>query len=159
TRAGAGRERAEDVGPAVADQVDVERPPLDDVGEVVPARALPAGLEGLGPFEVGGRVAAQVDRGGRALEDVEVLGVLAHERHALDRRGAGANYRDPLVGEAREAAVGVAAGVGVVPAVGVERVALEIAYAGDARQLGAARRPQRHDHEAGSDVIATAGGD
>ena len=47
---------------------------------------LPAGLQRLRPFRIGGRVAAHVDGRRGALEDVELLGVAAEVRHQLDRR-------------------------------------------------------------------------
>ena len=78
-------------------------------------------------------------------------------RHALDRRRAGADDRHALVGQLVQVPGGVAAGVAVVPAAGVEAVALEVLDARDARQLGAARRAQRHHHEARPDVVAAVG--
>ena len=75
---------------------------------------------------IGRFVAAQIDRRRRALEDVELLGVFADERHALDGGRTGADDGDAFVGELRQSAAVIAAGVVVVPAAGVERVTLEI---------------------------------
>ena len=61
--------------------------------------------------------------------------------------------------EPGETALAGAAGVVVVPAAGVEGVALEVLDAGDARQLGPARGAQRHDHEPGLHVVAAVGPD
>ena len=76
------------------------------------------------PLRVGRAVVAHVDRRRRALEHVELLGGRAEVGHALHGGGAGADDADALAGEPVEAPVGVAAGVVVVPAAGVERVAL-----------------------------------
>lgn len=107
-------------GPAVVDQVLVHVAAGDEGEEVVAAAPLPAGGQGRGPLRVGGAVAADVDRGGRALEDVQLLGVGAEMGDALDGGGARADQGDAFVGEAVEIPVGVAAGVRVVPAAGVE---------------------------------------
>ena len=80
-------------------------------------------------------------------------------RDALHGGGAGADDADDLVGEAGEVALRRAARVGVVPAAGVERVALERLDAGDARELGTVEGAVRHDHEAGAHAIAAVGGD
>ena len=60
---------------------------------------------------------------GRALEHVEVLGIPAQVGNELDAGRAGADERDALVAELVQSAVGVSAGVVVVPARGVEHVA------------------------------------
>lgn len=57
-------------------------------------------------------------------------------RHDLDGGRTGADERDTLVGELVEAAVRGAAGVGVVPAAGVERVPGEGLDARDAGKFG-----------------------
>ena len=66
-------------------------------------------------------------------------------RDALHGGRAGADDRNPLVTESiHRRAVGVAAGVVVVPAARVERVALERLEPGDARQLRHVERPGTH---------------
>jgi hypothetical protein len=145
---------------AVADQVD--RVGLIDLVdaemEVVHPLGLPAGLQVPRPFRVGQLVAAVVDIGRRALEDIQVLRVLAEERHALDRGGAGADDRDPLVAEPVEHRVEpVAAGIVIIPAHCVEAVALEVPDARRAGQLRAVERARRHHHEASADVVAPVG--
>src|SRR5687767_5124444 len=82
-----------------------------------------------------------------------MLRVLRDSGHGLDGRRAGADDGHPLVAELRHAAVGVAAGVAVVPPAGVERVSLELVDARDAGQLRPTRRAERHDDEARADVV------
>ena len=64
-----------------------------------------------------------IHRGRRPLENVELLGMLAEMRHALDRRGAGADYGNALIGQLVQVAVGITPGIGIIPAAGVETVA------------------------------------
>jgi hypothetical protein len=141
---------ADDVGPAVVDQVLGFEPPDTRLLKFSMRRSLPTGLERRRPLGVGRPVVAHVDRRRRALEDVELLRRLAEVGHALHGGGAGADDADPLVGQAGEAARRVAAGVRVVPAAGVERVALERLDAGDARQLRPVQRAVGHHHEPGA---------
>ena len=79
---------------------------------------------------------------------------------ALHRGRARADDRDPLVGEPlHRRAVGVAAGVVVVPPAGVERVALERLDAGDARQLRDVQRSGAHADELRGELVAPVGAD
>ena len=74
--------------------------------------------------------------------------------------GAGADDGDALVGElVHRRARRVAAGVVVVPAAGVERVALEVLDARDARQLGHVQRAGAHAEELGGELVAAVGAD
>ncbi len=116
----------DDVGPAVHHEVLGLEAAGDQRVEVVHAALLPAGLEARRPLRIGRTVRAHVDRRRRALEHVQVLGSLAEVRDALHGGRAGADDADALVLQPREVAVAVAAGVAVVPAAGVERVALEV---------------------------------
>src|SRR5690606_19358300 len=127
--------------------------------EVALAFPRPAGLEGGNPFGVGGPVAALVDIGRGALEDVEVLGRSGDVRNDLDPAGAGADHRDLLAGQSVQAALHGAAGVGVVPARAVEGVATELADTGDAGQFRLVERALGHDDESGADVVAAVGAD
>ena len=63
-------EIAEDVGPAVADEVFVLMATRDQDVEVVHPPLLPAGRQRLHPFGIGRTIAALIDGRGRALEDV-----------------------------------------------------------------------------------------
>ena len=54
---------------------------------------LPTGLQTRRPVRIGGSVPALVDGGRRALEDVELLGVLGQLGYSLDGGGAGAEVR------------------------------------------------------------------
>ena len=99
------------------------------------ARAANPALARDTTIRIGRLVAAQIHRRWRALEDVQLLRVFADERHALNRRCTGADDRDALVGQLRQPAVVVAAGVVVVPTRRVERVPLEVLDAGNAGQL------------------------
>ena len=116
------------------------RLPGDHRVEILAPFALPARLQRLRPVRIGRLVAAQVHRRRRALEDVQLLRVGADVRHALNRRRAGADDRDALVGELRQTAAVITAGVVVVPAAGVERVALELFDARHRRQLRPVQR-------------------
>ena len=104
-----------------------------------------------------GRFAAHVDRRRSALEHVEVIGGVAEVRDALHRGRARADDADALALQAGEIPVAVAAGVPVVPTAGVERVALELGDAGDARQLRPVQRTARHAHVVGANAIAAVG--
>ena len=85
--------------------------------------------------------------------------MLAEKGHGLDRRAAGADHRDTLVRELRQAAVVIAARVVVVPPGRVEGVAREVADAWDTRQLGPVRGPGGLHHEAGANVVVPVRGD
>src|SRR5580698_9964811 len=80
-------------------------------------------------------------------------------RHALDGCRPGADDADPLVLEPGQPAAVVAAGIAVVPAAGVEGVALEVVDPRDAGQLRPAQRPVGHGDVAGLEAIAAAGAD
>ena len=122
-------------GPSVADEVFFLRAAAHQDVEVVHPFSLPARLERLREVRVGRRVVTHVDRRGRALEDVDLLCVASQVGHGLDRRRAGADHADALVGELREAARRVAAGVLIVPAARMERMPLEFAESRNAGQL------------------------
>ncbi len=148
---------ADDVGPAVVDEVDGLGLPGHERVEVLHPLGLPPRLERCRPVGVGRAVVADVDRRRRALEDVQLVRTLAEVRHALHGGGAGADDADPLAGEPGEAAVGSAAGVVVVPPAGVERVAGEVVDALDAGQFGAVQRSVRHGDEPGPHLVAMVG--
>src|SRR5271154_4435031 len=125
-------EVADDVGPSVADQVDIRGQARHESVEIFHAMLLPARLQRLHPLGVSRPVAANVDRRRRALEHVQMLRVPAQVRHALHGSRAGADNGDALVGELVQISVGIAARVAVVPAAGVESVALVTLDAGNA---------------------------
>ena len=152
-------DRAEDPRPAVVDQVLLDRDAGSLEGEVLAAPTLPARLERREPLGIGGPVPPPVDRRRRALEHVQVPGVLRQARHALDRCCPGPDDRDPLVTQLGHSAVVVTTGVAVVPAARVERVTLERLDPGDARQLRSCGRAERHDDEARPDVVVAIGRD
>src|SRR5579885_211701 len=85
--------------------------------------------------------------------------VAGEMRHALNRRGAGADHGNALVAQLVQISGGIAAGVLVIPSAGVKRVALESIDSGDAGKFGAVERPAGHDHEAGAQAIVTIGRD
>ena len=91
------------------------------------------------PLGVGGPVVAHVDRRRRALEDVELPARPGEVRARTAPTVAPVPMMaDALVGQlVHRRAERVAAGVVVVPAAGVERVALERLDAGDARAASA----------------------
>ena len=94
----------------------------------------------LGP-RVGPVVAGDHPRGG-ALVDVEVGGHLLHLGHDLDRRGAGADHRDPPAGQVD----------GVVPRRGVEQRATEALDALDLREARRGEAAGRRDERPGGDL-------
>ena len=148
----------EQAGPLVANEVFLNRNPGQNGAEVVVAVVLPAGLQRPDPFRVGRFVAALIHRGRRALEYVELFGVLAQMRHGLDRGGSGANDTHALIFEFVHAAGGITAGVVIVPTAGVKGMAFELFDAGNRRQLGPVQGSARHDHKARSEDIVAIGG-
>ncbi len=68
---------AEDLGPAVADEILFLVATVHQDVEVVHAPLLPTRLKAFGPFRVGLMVVAHVDRRWRTLEYIQVLGPLA----------------------------------------------------------------------------------
>ena len=76
-------------------------------------------------------------------------------RDALHRRGAGPDDADPLVGQAgHQAARRVASGVLVVPAAGVERMALKGLDSRDARQFRPVEGTRAHSDELRPHLVA-----
>src|SRR5262249_30827093 len=107
----------------------------------------PPGTDGLFVADVHGRW--------RSLEDDQLLSRGGHMRNALHGSRAGADYRGPLVCEpVHRRAVRAAAGVGVVPAAGVERMAAEGRDAWDAGQLGDVQRAGPDGDEGGRELVA-----
>ena len=80
-------------------------------------------------------------------------------RNALNGCRPGADNPDTLVLEPVQAARIVTTGIAIVPATGVEGVALKRRDAGNARQLGPVQRAIRHRHILGLESIAPIGGD
>ena len=75
-------------------------------------------------------------------------------RNTLHCSRAGADDRDALIGQTLHArARGVAAGVGVVPATGVERLARERFEPGNAGQLGHVQTARAEAHELRREII------
>ena len=62
-------------------------------------------------------------------------------RHALHCRCPRADYGDALIGQLVQTALGRAAGVVVVPAAGMESMALKVADSRNAREFGAFKGP------------------
>ena len=88
-----------------------------------------------------------------------MLGMRSQMGYALHGGGARADDANALARQAGQVAFGVATGVVVVPAAGVEAVALERVDAGNPRQLGPVQRPVRHHHEARPHGVAAIGFD
>lgn len=145
--------------PAVVHQVLGRLAAGDDGEEIVPAAPLPAGRQRCGPPRIGGAVAAHIDRGRRALEHIQMLGVPSQMGHDLDGGGAGADEGHALVGESVQSAARVAAGVVVVPAAGVERMALEGLDARDAGEFRPAECSAGDHHMARPDAVVPVGVD
>ena len=150
-------------GPEVADQVRLaEHHALTNGDQWWKLRLRSSCQPGCSDFAHSGSVgvfARSSTDDGRALEHVELLGISAEVRNQLHAGRAGADERDTLVRQLVQAAARVAAGVVVIPARGVEDVALEVLDAGDAGQLRPVVRALRHDHEAGPDVVTAVGAD
>jgi hypothetical protein len=79
----------------------------------------------------------------RALVDVEAPDLARDLGDDLDRAGAGADDRDPLAGEL----------IVVVPAGGVDELALEVVEAFEIRRLRVDERADRADHEPGGHLL------
>ncbi len=111
---------------------------------------------------VGGGVGARIDRGRRPLEHEQVLGIATEVRYQLDARGTGSDECDALVRQLGQAAVGVSAGVVVVPTGGVEHVptgGLVLLDARDSGKFRAVVRALSHHDEASADVVSAVGAD
>src|SRR5262245_53501388 len=91
------RQIAEDVGPAVMDEVLVLVAATDQRVEVLRPPSLPAGLQRCRPFRIGLVVVANVDRGRRALEHVEAFCRFTEMWNALDSGRTGADDADVLI--------------------------------------------------------------
>src|SRR5208337_4695058 len=152
-------EVADDVGPSVVDEILVLEAARDQHVEILHAMLLPSLLQRLHPFGVGRTIAAFVDRGGSALEHVQMLRVLREKLDALYGGRASADNGDALVAEFVQISVGIASGVSVVPPAGVERVALEGIDAGYRGQLRPVKRPVGHDDEPRAHPVVAVGGD
>src|SRR2546426_10211038 len=80
-------------------------------------------------------------------------------RYALHRGGARADDADAFVAQAGEVSVRVSAGVGVVPAAGMECVTAEPLEPGDARQLRLLQESVGEADEARAHRVAAVGRD
>src|SRR5271156_4838149 len=79
-------------------------------------------------------------------------------RYALNGSRAGADNSDFLVAEFVQIPRGIAAGVTVIPAAGVERMPLVIVDTRNPRQLRPVQRPVGHDDEARAHPVVAVGG-
>ncbi len=149
---------ADDVGPSVIDQILVLEAAGDQHVEIFHAMLLPSRFQRLDPFGIGRTIPPDIYRGGGTLEYVEMLRVLRQERDALDRCRTGADNRDALVAELVQIPIGIAAGVSVVPAAGVEGVTLETVDALNPGQLRPIQRPVGHHDEPRAHPIVAVGG-
>ena len=86
-------------------------------------------------------------------------GAFAQMGHALNGGCAGTDDPDPLALQTRQATHGITACIVIVPAAGMEGVALEGLNPGNAWQLGPVQRAIGHDHEPGLHGIAAVGPD
>ena len=126
------------LGPAVVHEVTVLSNTGEQRLEVAAPLTLPARLRDVRMVGLCLALAAYAYRRRRALEDEQLLGVSGDRGHDLDSGRASADDGDALVNQARETATVIAAGVVIVPAAGVERVARELVDSRQARQLGQA---------------------
>src|SRR6185312_8495699 len=112
------------------------------------------------PFRIDRRIASDIDGGWRALEHVELLAGAREMRHALHGSGAGADDADALVLQLlHQRALGVAAGVVIIPPAGVERMPLEGLDTFDAGKFWHMQRPRPHADELRGEGIAASGAD
>ena len=148
---------ADDVGPAVVHEVFRFRDPGHEVVEVLHPPRLPPWLERSGPFGVGRSVGAHVDRRRRALEHEQLCRARTEVRNTLHGGGPGADDADPFAFEAHEAALGITAGVVIVPPARVERVPPEAVDAGNAGELRPVQRPAGHADVAGAHRVPAVG--
>src|SRR5271156_1539971 len=80
-------------------------------------------------------------------------------RYALNGSRAGADNSDFLVAEFVQIPCGIAAGIAVIPAAGVERMPLVVVDTRNPRQLRPIQRPVGHDDEARAHSVAAVSGD
>ena len=78
-------------------------------------------------------------------------------RNALHGGSAGADNADALVAEPVQPPFAAATGVIVVPAAGMEGVALEMVDAGNSGQLGPGQQTIGHHHIMGADPVTAVG--
>ena len=128
---------------------------VHDLAHVRPALGLPARLELARPVGVGRMVVLDVNRRRGALEDVQLLGHCAQSRDGLDCGRPGADDAHDFVFQTRQ----VVPGVGIVPARGVEGVALKGLHACDPGQLGLGQGAVGADHKPRPHVVAPVGRD
>src|SRR5207302_9736291 len=102
---------------------------------------------------------ADADGRWRPLEHEELVRGLRQLRDRLHRGGAGADDADALAAQLLHRLAGAAAGDRVVPAAGVEGLALERRDARDARQLRLVQDAAGDDEEARRQLIAAVGRD
>ncbi|CAB4621515.1 unannotated protein [freshwater metagenome] len=130
------RVRPHDVGPTVVDEIDGRLRSGDGLSEVDDSLFLPTRLEALEPCLVGRTVVADTDGAGGALEHEQILRRFRQLGHRLNRGCTCPDDPDALVAELVHEVARTAAGVVVVPARGVEHLALEGFDARDAGDLG-----------------------
>ena len=143
--------------PAILNEVDVGLRSRHRLGEVDDPLTLPAWLEAVEPVGVGGLLVPDAHCTRRPLEHEELISDLGHLRHDLDRRGACSDDADPLADQLVHGFGRTTAGVAVVPAAGVERLALERLDPRDPRKLGLVQDATGEDDEPGGELIISAG--
>ena len=101
--------------------------------KIVHALFLPARFQSGCPLGIGLAVVAHVDGRRGALKYVQLFGPFPQMRNTLHASGAGTDDANTLIFEIDQIAVGVTAGVRVIPAAGVKGVTCIVVDAGDAR--------------------------
>src|SRR5690349_17260369 len=144
------------MGPAVLHQIFLRGAAGLVRGKILQPALLPAWCRhACKPFRIDRRIGSDIDGGWRALEHVELLAGAREMRHALHGSGAGADDADALVLQLlHQRALGVAAGVVIIPPAGVERMPLEGLDTFDAGKFWHMQRPRPHADELRGEGIA-----
>ena len=148
-----------EIGPAIIDQIFGRKADAEIGDEVFLPRLLPAGAgDAVEPVALQRAVVALVDRGRRALEDIEFPRIARDIGHHLYRGRAGADHGHTLVRQpGHRFAFGRAAGIAIVPPAGVEALAFEQLDPGQAGQLGDMQRAGAHADIFGGERVPAIG--
>ena len=118
---------------------------------------LPSGFEALKPLDVGGLLVANADCTRCALKDEDLLGSPCQLWHHLHSGGSGADDPDAFIGQLVHRFAWSPARVVVVPATGVEGLALESIDPEYPGELGFVQDSSGQHEKAGREPVVTTG--
>ena len=117
------------ISPAIHDEVFAGHAACLVGGKIFKPALLPTWRgDGLEPFRISGLIVPHIHRGGGALENIKRLTAFREMGNALDAGCTGADDRNAFVLQVGHGgAIGVAAGVVIIPPTGMKSLAFEIA--------------------------------